>query len=167
MRRRRMLDPRVAAVTDSVPGEQLLAWGVLVTGDVAVCTTAALYAPDGGRLPWDRVVRAAWSEEFLDLVVQQVSGAPSEHRRLRFDDPGDVPAVVRERIEWTVLASQHVELGHPDGRSGGAVLTARRSPETGEARWSVVFDAGLDPADPQWRAAADAALAYVRAQLGV
>ena len=113
------------------------------------------------------MVRGAWSEEFLDLVVQSHPGGPTRQVRLRFSAPGNVPAVVKERVQWTVVASQSVELTHPSGRSGSAMLNARRSPATGEVRWAVVFGQGIDAADPAWRAAADAVLADLRSQLGV
>jgi hypothetical protein len=169
---RRELDPRVAALLagdPAAPGgpkERLLAWGVLSDGHVAACTDLAMHIPEVGRVPWDEVVRGAWSEEFLDLVLQPAPGQRARQVRLRFDDPGQVPGVVRERVNWTVVASQHAALRHPDGRAAGAMLNARRSPATGEVRWGVVFDAGVDPADPGWRQAADRALADLRDQLG-
>ncbi len=166
MRWRRPLDNRVSDVLAGSTGERLLAWGELAGGSVAVCTDVALHVPDR-RIPWELVVRAAWSEEFLDLVVQPAPGLPTAHVRLRFDAPGEVPAVVRERVEWTVLASHAVTLQLPDGTAGGATLNARRAPGTGEVRWSVAFEPGIDPADPQWRAAADQALSRIRAQTGI
>lgn len=164
---RRRLDPRVARVLDGATGERLLAWGVLADGALVVCTDQAIRFPTDRRIAWDQVVRGAWSEEFLDLVVQPAPGAPGEQVRLRFDAPGEVPAVVRERVEWSVLASHRVVLTLPDGRSGAAMLNARRSAQTGDVRWAVVFDPQIDSGDPAWRAAADAALARLRAQLGV
>jgi hypothetical protein len=173
VRLRRELDPRVAALLAGAaatgPGgskERLLAWGVLTDGQVAACTDLAIHIPEVGRVPWDQVVRGAWSEEFLDLVLQPVPGQRARQVRLRFDEPGQVPGVVRERVNWTVVASQHVSLRHADGRIGGAMLNARRPPTGGDVRWAVVFDAGIDPADPGWREAADAALAEFRDQLG-
>ncbi len=167
MRWRRQLDPRVAELLGPSGQERLLAWGELTDGTVVACTDLALHLPGHGRVPWDLVIRAAWSDEFLDVVTQAAPGAPSTHTRLRFDQPGQVPGVVRERIEWTVVASQRVPLAHPDGRAGAALLNARRSPQSGDVRWAVVFDAGLDRSDPGWRAAADAALGQLRGQLGV
>lgn len=167
MRWRRTLDERAAEVLERAPGERLLAWGELVDGDVAVCTDQAIHFPVGRRAPWDLVIRGAWSEEFLDLVVQPAPGAAGEQVRLRFDEPGQVPAVVRERVQWTVVGSHRVGLVHPDGRSGSAMLNARRSPRSGEVRWAVVFDPDLDAKDPGWRSAADSALSELRAQLGV
>jgi len=72
-----------------------------------------------------------------------------------------------EGVQWSVVSSHPEELVHPDGSTGWAMLNARRSPATGEVRWAVVFDPALDPRDPGWRAAADAALVELRGQLGV
>ena len=166
MRVRRRLDDRVAALLEGAAGERLLAWGALVDGQVVACTDLAIHLPGEGAIPWDLVVRGAWSEEFLDLVVQAGPGQRARQLRLRFDEPGQVPGVVRERVQWTVVASHRVALAHPDGSAGSAMLNARRSPQTGQVRWSVVFDPGIDAADPGWRAAADRALADLRDQLG-
>ena len=162
---RREPDPRVADLMTGAAGERLLAWGELDDGQVVACTDRAIRW-QGEQVPWDLVVRGAWSEEFLDLVVQAAPGAPGRHVRLRFDAPGKVPAVVRERVQWTVVASHRAALEHPDGRAGSAVLNARRSPATGEIRWGVVFDPGIDAQDAGWRAAADVALTDLREQLG-
>lgn len=167
MRLRRGVDPRVQQALAGSTDERLLAWGELTDGSVAVCTDKALHFPVDRRVPWDLVVRAAWSEEFLDLVLQEAPGAGTHEARLRFDVPGKVPAVVRERVEWSVVGSHRVQLTHPDQRPGAATLNARRSPDSGQIRWAVVFDAGLDPADPGWRSAADAALSQLRSQLGI
>jgi hypothetical protein len=167
MRWRREVDPRVAEVLSDASGERLLAWGELSDGQVVVCTDLAIHMPADDRVPWDLVVRGAWSEEFLDLVVQPSPEAASRQLRLRFDKPGQIPSVVKERVQWTVVASHPAELVHPDGRTGWAMLNARRSPATGDVRWSVVFDSALDSSDAGWRAAADAALVDLRGQLGV
>lgn len=164
---RRPPDPDVQELLHDAAGERLLAWGRLTAGDLVVCTDMALRFPPGRRVPWDLVVRGAWSEESLDLVIQAQPGAAGQQVRLRFDEPGDVPVVVRERVEWTVVASHRAELTHPDGSAGATMLNARRSPETGEVRWAVVFDSGIDARDPGWRAAADEALHQLREQLGV
>ena len=77
MRWRREVDPRVAEVLAGTSGEHLLAWGELVDGQVVVCTDLAIHMPEDGRVPWDLVVRGAWSEEFLDLVVQPRRARPA------------------------------------------------------------------------------------------
>jgi hypothetical protein len=166
MRWRRELDPRVAELLAVAQGERLLAWGELTDDQVVACTDLAIHIPEVGRVGWDQVVRGSWSEEFLDLVVQETPGERPAQLRLRFEQPGQVPAVVRERVQWTVVASHRVTLQHRDGRYAMAMLNARRAPGTGEVRWGVVFDPGVDPADPGWRTAADEALADLRERLG-
>lgn len=165
--RRRQVDPRVAEMLEGHPGERVLAWGVLVDDTVAVCTKWAIFVPGVGRIPWDTVVHGEWSEEFLDLTVQLKPGERPTQMRLRFSEPGLVPPVVRERVQWTVVTSMHLDLDRADGRTGGATFNARRSAQTDEVRWAVVFDSGIDPRDPEWRALADGALAELRDQLGV
>jgi hypothetical protein len=49
----------------------------------------------------------------------------------------------------------------------GARFVARRVAGSSELRWSVVFDVGLDPADPDLRRRADAILGELRTSLGV
>ena len=78
-------------------------------------------------------------------------------------DAGALPSVVKERVNASIVVSRHVEL---QGERG-ARLVARRTPGSSELRWSVVFDPGLDPADPDLRASADAALEALRGSLGV
>jgi hypothetical protein len=164
--RRRNADPQVREImTGAGSGERLLAWGRLRDGGVVVCTLVALHAPAFGRVPWDRVERAAWSDGVLEVVIKSPAG--HQVARLDFAETGQVPTVVRERVQWSVLASQHVILARPEGPSGGAQISARRSPETGEVTWGVVFDPGLDAQDPEWRRAADEAVAALRASLGV
>ena len=123
---------RGAALLADARGERLLAWGELDDGRVV-----GLHGPGdplarATGLPWDLVVRGAWSEEFLDLVVQHVPGGAAEQVRLRFDDPGQVPSVVRERVQWTVVASHPAEIVH-SGRSDG-IGDAQRPAFPGDRR---------------------------------
>ena len=115
------------------------------------------------RIPWDRVVKAGWADPVLELLVQPEPGGPSSVLRLQLDDPGEIPVVVRERVTASIVVQEHVDLVGQQG----ARLVARRDCDTGALRWSVVFDAGLDPRDPDLRARANQALRDLRAQLGV
>ncbi len=159
------LDPRVTRLLDDAPGERLLAWGELSGGQVVACTTWALHSEATGRVAWEDVVQASWADDALEVTF----GPATSRRRvtLEFDQPAQVPAVVRERIEWTVLATQHVDLALPDGRRGSARISARRSPRSGEVAWSVVFDGGVDARDPAWRSAADQSVSDLRSSLGL
>lgn len=149
-------------VRTRVAGEQALAWAVTAQGGLAVATRAALHLPDGARRPWDLVVNAGWEPPLLRVTVQDRPGATNREVELELVEPGRLPAVVRERVTWSVVAEQHVDL---DGERGVRIV-ARRT-EDGGIRWAIVFDPGLDRSDPRLRDAADEALARVRAAWGV
>lgn len=161
------------AVTDVVldEGERLLGWGES-TGDhngAVVATNLAFRLPGLTRLPveripWDRVIRAAWDDPVQELTVQLESGTPTTTLRLVMPGATSVPLVVRDRVTASVVAQEHVPL-LPDGL--GARMVARREPGTGRMRWAVVFDSGVDARDPAIRAMADEALARVRGSLGL
>lgn len=161
---------RRSAVPDDVravlsAGERVLAWARDVSGRAVVASEQALYLPvaSGGgseRLAYRTIARAVWSDPLLEVVT-----AAPEQRRYVVDlaTPGEVPPTVRERVMSTILLSQRVPI---DG-SRGALITARRVPGDEGVAWSVVFDAGLDPADPALRASADAAIKTLRASTGL
>jgi hypothetical protein len=168
------------------PGERVIAWARDGAGRLLVLSVAAAYlpiAPAGGprRIPYSEIATVAWADPELDVLI----GGQSEGARFELDEPGDVPAVLRERVTSSIVISARVDLGEgPErgrvrvggsadsaGGSPGARITARRSPssEDGETAiaWQVVFDSGLDPTDPALRAAADAAIAELKATSGL
>ena len=166
-----------AEVQEVVPsGERVLAWSRVTPGGVAVATDAALYlpidgtearrvgqaAPVGLRLAWDLISKATFSE----AAVLVVEGRPEPRARDRawrvvLEEPGSLPTVVYERVTSSVVVSERVVLRG----ELGARIVARRAGDG--LRWTVTFDAGLDPRDPTLRAEADEALAELRATLGV
>ena len=154
-----------AEVQEIVPsGERVLAWSRVTPGGVAVATDAALYLPIDGtlRLAWDLIAKATFS----DAAVLVVEGRPEPRARDRawrvvLDEPGSLPTVVYERVTSSVVVSERVALRG----ELGARIVARRAGDG--LRWTVTFDAGLDPGDPVLRAEADEALAELRATLGV
>lgn len=145
-------------------GERVLAWGRDLAGRPVVASETALYLPDldGGheRLAYLAIARAAWN----DPVLEVVTGAPTQRRHVvDLALPGEVPPTVRERVMATILVSERV----PISGGKGALVTARRVPGQDAPTWSVVFDSGLDPADPALRAVADAAIRALRATSGL
>lgn len=134
---------------------------------LVVVTTHRLFAPGLAEpLNWERVVRAAWDEPVLAVTFQATAARPGQttiEANIVMIDPGSVPAHVRARVEATIIVQRRVSLGE----GGGAILIARRRPVDDEVSWTVLFDAGLDTADPKLRAVADAALAEFRSVVGV
>ncbi len=165
MRIRRRL-PRSARVGIGA-GERVTAWAPIsgqATGSDAalVATNRALYDQAAGvRYPWDQVSRANWMEPVLEIVVGD-SGLV-ERRRWSLDTPGSLPDAVHAQVTSSVVVSERLDLG----QGQGALAVARRSSDGDAIRWSVVFDTGLEPSDPDVRARADEALGALRTSLGI
>lgn len=150
------------------PAERVLAWGVgdeqAPDSSFIVATDQALYDQRCGfRLPWASVVKGTWEQPDFRFTVETPDGV--QRAVIRVAEARDLPAAVRDRVTDTVVVSEYVELGE----DAGAQLVARRDPggDAGDIRWSIVFDAGLDPTDLSLRARADRALADLRASLGI
>ena len=145
-------------------GEKVIAWGSSLDGTHVVATDRAMYGDAlPGRTPWSRVSKASWEEPVLSLTFLDESGQARRPIRLHVDESRDLPPAIHDRVTASVIVSERVDLG------GGskALLAARKDSDDGQIRWSVVFDPGLDPTDPQLREAADAALAQLRGSLGI
>ncbi|MGY1709292.1 hypothetical protein ACI8AC_07235 [Geodermatophilus sp. SYSU D00758] len=177
--RRRFTRPpgpvRAVALASTDPDERVLAWGVLVRDEGWLVATsrglrrvpADLALPDAGEvdvLPWHEVGSARWTAtadgggrfEVVPLTeVEPGVQARLPAQRHALTDAGDLPAVVRRRVDQTVVASRRTPL---PGR-GGVVLVARRVPGQAAREWSVVFDDDADRFDPEAREVARQKLA--------
>jgi hypothetical protein len=177
--RRRFTRPpepvRAAVQASPDPDERVLAWGVLVRGQGwLVATSRGLRvvpedltlerAGDVGLLPWHEVGSARWSAtndgggSFTVSALTEVEPgvqAREPAERYALSDAGDLPAVVRRRVDQTVVASRRSPL--PGG--GGVVLVARRVPGQAVREWTVVFDDDADRSDPEAREVARRKLA--------
>ncbi len=145
-----------AEVRQRAGGDKPLAWAP-VAGDWVVATRDRLFLPLQEPVRWDEVIRAAWDAPVLALQLAQ---GPY---RLVTENPGLIPDVVNERVKASVVVQHHVPLRGDKG----VRIVARRVPGGTEVTWRVTFDAGLDPQDPALRADAEAALAEVRATMGL
>lgn len=152
-------------------GERILGWGRGPdqrdgSPTLVAATTDALYAPGYlDRLPWQRVIRAGWDDPVLEVSYtpeRATPGVAPRILRVTLTEPGAVPEAVRDRVTGSVVVQQHLALRG----TKGATVIARRG-DGAQMRWQVIFDAGLDANDPQLRADADAALAALRATLGI
>ncbi len=161
---------RAAVAAGGDPDERVLAWGVLAGEDgwlVATSRGLRSVGPQGSAgdlLRWHAVGHARWTTVPSgggDLAVTPLSEvepgvqARQPVRRYAFTDEGDLPAVVRRRVDETVVASQRSPL--PGG--GGVLLVARRIPGQPVREWSVVFDDDTQRTDPEAREAARQKLA--------
>jgi hypothetical protein len=146
------------------PGERVIAWGRDGHGDTVAVSTLALYLPSPSgaheRLGFERIASAGWVEDTLTVTTV---GPLARRYHVRLDEPGEVPATVRERVTASIALSERVVLGP----GVGARITARRVSGQDAVTWNVVFDPGADPADPVLRDLATAAIAELRSSTGL
>jgi hypothetical protein len=142
-------------------GERILASGVTTDGAYVAATTHALHL-DLERYSYDKILKAVWNDEEAVLEIWEPSLAEGR-TEIALAEPGHLPETVRERIQSTILASQHVAL-----RGGrGVLISARRPLDGSDVRWTMLFDNGVDSRDPGVRAAANAALDDLRERTGI
>ena len=155
-------------------GERLLADAVAAEGHVGGTRDALYFLRRRGgtlelaettRIPWEEVEAAEWDSDTAVLRVSEV-GSWGEDRpvhRFTIEEPGRLLELVRERVTASVVLQRHVPL---DGRRGLRVI-ARRAPRGDRpVQWFHEYDAGIDPADPAVRKAAEEALDAARADVG-
>ncbi len=152
------------------PDERVLAWGELVRGQGWLVATSRGLRVVAADLPleeaagvavlrWHEVGSARWTATedgggaFAVTALTEVEPgvqARGPAQRYVLADAGELPAVVRRRVDETVVASRRSPL--PGG--GGVLLVARRVPGQAAREWTVVFDDDADRNDPQARAVA-------------
>ena len=158
-----------AEVAQAIPAkERVMAWATGPdrldgTTTVVVTTARAMYAPGYvERLAWEQVLRANWEDPILEVVRLDGQGG-TDFLRITLDNAGSVPQVLFDRVTSTIVMQTRVEL---DG-SRGAMLVARRVRDSEEINWEVVFDPGINPNDPRFRAIADERLKWLRESAGI
>lgn len=164
---------RVAVLASPDPDERVLAWGALVRdGGWLVATSRGLRVvprqvtsvTDAALLPWHEVGSATWlatsdgGGRFQVVALAEVEpGVQARQPEVRhvLSDAGELPGVVRRRVDQTVVASQRTPLPH----GGSVLLVARRVPGQAAREWSVVFDDDAQRSDPEAREVARLKLA--------
>jgi hypothetical protein len=164
---------RTAVLASSDPDERVLAWGTLVRdGGWLVASSRGLRVvppevtsvEDAEVLPWHQIGSAKWlattdgGGRFEVVRLTEVEpGVQARQPEVRhvLSDAGDLPAVVRRRVDETVVASQR----SPLAGGGGVLLVARRIPGQPGREWTVVFDDDAQRSDPDARETARQKLA--------
>ena len=162
--RRRFARPpeqvRAAVAAAGDLDEEVLAWGALVRDEGwLVATTRGLRlvhtagSEAGDLLAWHEVGSARWTGtadgggSFALTPLTEVEPGVQARlpaRKHALGDAGELPAVVRQRVDRTVVDSRRVPL--PD--RGTVLLVARRLPGQAAKEWTVVFDDEADRTDP-------------------
>jgi hypothetical protein len=164
---------RVAVLASSDADERVLAWGplareqgwlVATSRGLRVVPPEVASVTDLALLPWHEIGSARWTATndgggSFDVValVEVEPGVQAKLPSIRYVvlEAGDLPSVVRRRVDQTVVASRRSPL--PD--RGGVLLVARRIPGQAEREWTVVFDDDADRNDPVKREVAREKLA--------
>jgi hypothetical protein len=146
-------------------GERVLDWTTDTQGTVLVATATHLYAVSGAdvvlRRPWHLVDAGRWNSDTSTLTVTWVDG----ERRSRWSLDGATVFLqaLRERVQASVVLSEAVELG--EGR--GARVVLRRDLASGGLLGQTILGRGVRAEDPGVRETTEAALAYLKEQVGL
>ena len=166
LRRAEKLPSQVRSALGLAGRERVLSWArEEASGTAVVATNHALYAVDAsGSLalarPWHEVDGGTWSAELTQLTVTWVDG--SRPSQWVLGATSLLPETLRERVQASVVLSQRIELG--PRRSARVVL--RQDLATGDLVEQVVRSRGVRGDDAEMAARTDAALAYLREQVG-
>ncbi|MCK0117452.1 hypothetical protein MWU57_10450 [Isoptericola sp. S6320L] len=147
--RRRQLTPAARRAVPLAGGERHLAAAELADGGHAVATTAglAVLTDDAAprlalRRPWCDVDRAAFDPERSVLTVEWVDAEPDLHLSLTDPVATNLPAVLHERVLWSVLLAETVDV------PGGRVRVAVRRRLDGSLFSQALAEEGVDLARP-------------------
>jgi hypothetical protein len=166
LRRTEKLSPELRSAIELGSGERVLSWArEAASGATVVATNHRLYAVDaaGTRTlarPWHEVDGGTWSPELTQLTVTWVDG--SRPSQWVLGATSLVPETLRERVQASVVLAQRIELG--PRRWAKAVL--RQDLASGDLVEQVVLGRGVRADDVEMTARTDAALAYLREQVG-
>lgn len=144
------------------PGEHVIAHATTPDGGFVVATDRALHLPGGGHVGWDRVEHATWKGGWLQVREVTARGEQPRQHNLRLAEALALPEAVRERVTASIVVNRYARL--TGGR--GVRVVGRRRAGSDSIRWTLIFDPGLDPDDPDLRAMAEQVLQNVRIQTG-
>lgn len=163
---RRRLPQAALDRLDLVAGERVIAWALggdpTIPSHVVATNYALLIEDPARRIGWDAIARAQWDDPVLDIVLVAQGDERPELLRIALDSAANLPEAVRALVTESVVVSERLDL-----QPGGALAVARSDPRDGTVRWSVAFDSGLDPRDPDLRERAESALHHLRGSLGI
>ncbi|KRF24580.1 hypothetical protein [Phycicoccus sp. Soil803] len=167
LRRPDRLPADIRSVVGLGSGERVLSWGrEEASGTTVVATNHALYAVDAAGVrtlhrPWHEVDGGTWSAELATLTVTWVDG--SRPSQWVLGATSLVPETLRERVQASVVLAQRIELGP----RRTAKVALRQDLGGGGLVEQVVLGRGVRADDPELVARTEAALVYLREQVGL
>jgi hypothetical protein len=173
--RRPSVPTGVRSVLGLRTGERVLATARSGEADFVVATTVSLCLVEARnavgatdysmawRVRWDQIDKARWDPPLMNIELRSVlDEVGTDTVQVHVDQVSQLPAVVRDRVNDSILASEEIAVS-----DGSVRVIARRNSDTGEAVWRVVFGPGVDSQDPEVRREAEEGLAALRSRLGV
>jgi hypothetical protein len=141
LRRRPKLPAALKPVLESE--ERVLTWAPVDQGKALVATNLGLWLPDGRRLGWHEIHKAAWSGRELRITPAEVAEERAGYLVLvdgpvldfLLLEPGELPDQVRARVTKSVAHTSHHQL-----TAGGLRVVGRRVPGRNGLTWSVRYD---------------------------
>jgi hypothetical protein len=127
------------------PDERVLSWAAISDEQILVATNRGLWLPDGRRLGWHEIHKAAWSGRELRITPAEVAEERDGYAVLvdgpvlafLLLSPGELPDQVRTRVTRSVAYTNH----HPLTTGGLRVVGRRVSGQNGLS-WAVRYDSG-------------------------
>ena len=125
--------------------ERVVAWASIDADQALVATNQGLWLPEGRRLGWHEIHKAAWSGRELLITPAEVAEERPAYAVLvdgpvvgyLLLEPGELPDQVRSRVTRSVAYTSH----HPM-TVGGVRVVGRRVPGQNGLSWSVRYDSG-------------------------
>jgi hypothetical protein len=127
------------------PEERVLTWAPVAEDKALVATNLGLWLPEGKRLGWHEIHKAAWSGRELRVTPAEVAEDRDGYLVLvdgpavgfLLLEPGELPDQVRARVTKSVAYTSH----HPLN-AGGVRVVGRRVPGKNGLSWAVRYDSG-------------------------
>ena len=162
---RRKLDAAVTGFISEIdPEDRVVAWATVAGNRHVIASVKGLWWPVAGEdpnamrcIPWDLIDKAVWRDGVLIVVeadlVDDLVLVDRSPAALPLDEPGEVPAQVKRRVDASVVRSEIVPVV-----GGQARVVARRVPGRDGLTWRARFE-GLTPDNAIVRDQVEAAIA--------
>lgn len=153
---------RIPAPEGLEPGERVLAAAKTEGGGTFAVTTHRLVVEGEGavRVPWHLVDAGGWRPETDEMWATFVDDHGAGAWVL--PDPGPVTMAFRERVQASVLLTEHVSVDRVDT----ARVVLRKDLATGRLSVQTIYREGADPDQPQLREGVAAAVERLAEHVG-
>jgi hypothetical protein len=148
-----------ASFRSLLQGNERVVGAAATTDSFVVATQLGLWLPEPAgegwrRIGWDRIVKATWQDGRLEVVEGDLGADGVVIDRpavsVALVEPGNLPSVVRARVEGSIARSEQVSVPGGTGR-----VVARRVPGVDGLSWTARLDSGTPDSPAAHEALAD------------